>query len=108
MKSATFRIWRGDAHAGEFRDYTSDVSEGMVVLDAIHRIQSTQANDLANHVRHVHEYHLALRERQFPPLVAPSLNGGTRIPLFQYYSGTAYLVPGVIAWAGHSKVRSVG
>jgi len=47
MKTATFRIWRGDAKGGEFRDYTTEVSEGMVVLDAVHRIQSTQANDLA-------------------------------------------------------------
>jgi succinate dehydrogenase / fumarate reductase iron-sulfur subunit len=47
MKTATFRIWRGDANGGEFRDYTTAVSEGMVVLDAVHRIQATQANDLA-------------------------------------------------------------
>ena len=47
MKTATFRIWRGNANGGEFRDYTTEVSEGMVVLDAVHRIQSTQANDLA-------------------------------------------------------------
>ena len=45
--TATFRIWRGDAHGGEFRDYTTEVSEGMVVLDAVHHIQATQANDLA-------------------------------------------------------------
>lgn len=44
---ATFRIWRGDAKGGEFRDYATEVSEGMVVLDAVHRIQATQANDLA-------------------------------------------------------------
>lgn len=44
---ATFRIWRGDAKGGEFRDYTTEVAEGMVVLDAVHRIQATQANDLA-------------------------------------------------------------
>ena len=43
----TFRIWRGDASGGEFRDYTTEVSEGMVVLDAVHDIQATQANDLA-------------------------------------------------------------
>src|SRR5437016_676770 len=42
-----FKIWRGDARGGEFRDYTTDVSEGMVVLDAVHDIQRTQANDLA-------------------------------------------------------------
>ena len=47
MNSATFKIWRGDANGGEFRDYPTEVSEGMVVLDAIHRIQSTQAGDLA-------------------------------------------------------------
>ena len=43
----TFRIWRGDANGGEFHDYTTEVSEGMVVLDAVHQIQATQANDLA-------------------------------------------------------------
>jgi succinate dehydrogenase / fumarate reductase, iron-sulfur subunit len=47
MSTATFRIKRGDANAGEFRDYTTEVSEGMVVLDAVHRIQAEQANDLA-------------------------------------------------------------
>src|SRR5436309_5052917 len=47
MKTATFKIWRGDAKGGEFRDYTTEVSEGMVVLDAVHQIQATQANDLA-------------------------------------------------------------
>src|SRR3989440_2565399 len=47
MKTATFKIWRGDANGGEFRDYASEVSEGMVVLDAVNRIQATQANDLA-------------------------------------------------------------
>jgi succinate dehydrogenase / fumarate reductase iron-sulfur subunit len=45
--SATFRIWRGDASGGEYRDYTTEVSEGMVVLDAVHDIQAVQANDLA-------------------------------------------------------------
>ncbi|MEO7270539.1 MAG: 2Fe-2S iron-sulfur cluster-binding protein, partial [Vicinamibacterales bacterium] len=47
MKTATFRINRGDAKAGAFKDYTTEVSEGMVVLDAVHQIQATQANDLA-------------------------------------------------------------
>ena len=44
---ATFRIFRGDAAGGALRDYTTEVAEGMVVLDAVHRIQATQANDLA-------------------------------------------------------------
>ena len=45
--NANFRIWRGDANGGEFCDYSTEVSEGMVVLDAVHRIQATQTNDLA-------------------------------------------------------------
>jgi succinate dehydrogenase / fumarate reductase iron-sulfur subunit len=47
MPTATFRIWRGDAEDGEFRDYTAETSPGMVVLDAVHRIQAEQAPDLA-------------------------------------------------------------
>ncbi|MGA8029954.1 MAG: succinate dehydrogenase/fumarate reductase iron-sulfur subunit [Bryobacteraceae bacterium] len=47
MATATFRIWRGDNEAGDFRDYTTEISPGMVVLDAVHRIQAEQANDLA-------------------------------------------------------------
>ena len=45
--SATFRIWRGDAQGGTYHDYSTNVSEGMVVLDAVHQIQADQANDLA-------------------------------------------------------------
>ena len=44
---ATFRIWRGDAQGGKLVDYTTSVTPGMVVLDAIHQIQAEQANDLA-------------------------------------------------------------
>ncbi len=47
METATFKIWRGDAKGGEFRDYRTEISEGMVVLDAVNQIQATQANDLA-------------------------------------------------------------
>ena len=47
MSTATFRIWRGDKSGGEYRDYTTEISEGMVVLDAVHHIQAEQANDLA-------------------------------------------------------------
>ena len=46
--SATFRIWRSDpGEAGGFDDYRTEVSEGMVVLDAVHQIQAEQAPDLA-------------------------------------------------------------
>jgi succinate dehydrogenase / fumarate reductase, iron-sulfur subunit len=44
---ATFRIWRGDRQSGKLVDYSTSISPGMVVLDAIHQIQAEQANDLA-------------------------------------------------------------
>ncbi len=45
---ASFRIWRSEPFGGgEFRDYRTPVEEGMVVLDAVHRIQADQAPDLA-------------------------------------------------------------
>src|SRR5216683_2753692 len=47
MPTVTFKIFRGDASGGQFREYASEVSEGMVVLDAVHQIQAQQANDLA-------------------------------------------------------------
>src|ERR687895_626942 len=47
MPTATFRIWRGNREQAEFRDYPTEVSEGMVVLDAVHRVQAEQAQDLA-------------------------------------------------------------
>jgi succinate dehydrogenase / fumarate reductase iron-sulfur subunit len=46
----TFKIWRGEGGGGkqgQFVEYKQDVVEGMVVLDAVHEIQATQANDLA-------------------------------------------------------------
>ncbi|HET8576373.1 MAG TPA: succinate dehydrogenase/fumarate reductase iron-sulfur subunit [Methylomirabilota bacterium] len=43
----TMRLWRGDAKSGAFREYRVVSDEGMVVLDVIHRIQATQAGDLA-------------------------------------------------------------
>jgi succinate dehydrogenase / fumarate reductase iron-sulfur subunit len=47
-----FDIWRtkGDASSGgegAFERYETEVGEGMVVLDCVHRIQAEQANDLA-------------------------------------------------------------
>ncbi|MQA02296.1 MAG: succinate dehydrogenase/fumarate reductase iron-sulfur subunit [Streptosporangiales bacterium] len=44
---AKFQVWRGDASGGAFTDYDVEVNEGEVVLDIIHRIQATQAGDLA-------------------------------------------------------------
>jgi len=42
-----FKIWRGDAEKGEFKTYSIKLEQGMVVLDAIHRIQVQHSNDLA-------------------------------------------------------------
>jgi len=47
MAERTFQIWRGDSQSGGFVQYKVELDEGMVVLDAIHRIQSRQATDLA-------------------------------------------------------------
>lgn len=47
MAERTFRIWRGNAEGGEFKDYQVEVEPGMVVLDAVHRVQAKDANDLA-------------------------------------------------------------
>jgi succinate dehydrogenase / fumarate reductase iron-sulfur subunit len=47
MAERAFAIWRGDAQSGQLREYTTEVSAGMVVLDAVHRIQAEHANDLA-------------------------------------------------------------
>lgn len=44
---AKFRVWRGDTTGGQLQDFTVPVHEGEVVLDIIHRLQATQAPDLA-------------------------------------------------------------
>ncbi|MQY24001.1 succinate dehydrogenase/fumarate reductase iron-sulfur subunit [Nocardia macrotermitis] len=44
---AHFRVWRGDTDGGGLQDFTVEVNEGEVVLDIIHRLQATQASDLA-------------------------------------------------------------
>jgi len=46
MSAVTFKIWRGEGNDGKLVDYTTEITEGMVVLDVVHKIQATQANDL--------------------------------------------------------------
>jgi len=41
------QLWRGDESGGEFVEYRIPPQEGEVVLDVVHRIQATQAPDLA-------------------------------------------------------------
>ena len=47
MATATFKIFRGNEINGKYEDYTIEVAEGMVVLDAVLHIQAKLANDLA-------------------------------------------------------------
>jgi succinate dehydrogenase / fumarate reductase iron-sulfur subunit len=42
-----FRVWRGDDAGGDLQDFAVEVNDGEVVLDIIHRLQATQAPDLA-------------------------------------------------------------
>jgi succinate dehydrogenase / fumarate reductase iron-sulfur subunit len=46
-KQRHFRLWRGDTDGGDLVDFDVEVNEGEVVLDVIHRVQATQAPDLA-------------------------------------------------------------
>jgi succinate dehydrogenase / fumarate reductase iron-sulfur subunit len=46
-RTVSMRIWRGDASGGDYADYDVEAEEGEVVLDVVHRLQATQANDLA-------------------------------------------------------------
>src|SRR6187551_1247907 len=48
LNTATFKIWRTHADGnGTFQTFQSEISDGMVVLDVVHRIQAEQAPDLA-------------------------------------------------------------
>ena len=47
MAKATFKIRRGGREGGEMVGYQTEVTEGMVVLDAVHQIQAESAPDLA-------------------------------------------------------------
>ena len=50
QQMVTLRIWRTNNDgqgSGKFEDYATPITEGMVVLDAVHNVQAKQANDLA-------------------------------------------------------------
>ena len=47
MSMRNFKLYRGNDSDGKLVDYQIEVDQGMVVLDAIHRIQTEHANDLA-------------------------------------------------------------
>ena len=44
---AKFQIWRGQGKTGSYQEHETEVTEGMVVLDAVLQIQAESANDLA-------------------------------------------------------------
>jgi succinate dehydrogenase / fumarate reductase iron-sulfur subunit len=46
-REAVMHVFRGDPSGGDVREYRVGFEEGMVVLDVLHRIQATQAPDLA-------------------------------------------------------------
>ncbi len=46
MPTAHLRVWRGE-NDGAYQEYPVEYQEGMVVLDVVHRLQQTAANDLA-------------------------------------------------------------
>ncbi|MBL0060198.1 MAG: succinate dehydrogenase/fumarate reductase iron-sulfur subunit [bacterium] len=41
------KVFRGEKDSGQLHDYNVQIDDGMVVLDVIHRIQATDAPDLA-------------------------------------------------------------
>ncbi|NUP90715.1 MAG: succinate dehydrogenase/fumarate reductase iron-sulfur subunit [Candidatus Sumerlaeia bacterium] len=48
MAKRTFRLFRGNRETGgDLKEYTVECDEGMVVLDAVHRVQAEHAPDLA-------------------------------------------------------------
>jgi succinate dehydrogenase / fumarate reductase iron-sulfur subunit len=47
MKTATFKVWRGDKEGGDYQTFEVELEPGYVVLDAIHKIQAENASDLA-------------------------------------------------------------
>ncbi len=46
-KTVTLHLGAATTQGGKFEDYQTPVTSGMVVLDALHRVQADQANDLA-------------------------------------------------------------
>ncbi len=47
MAKRTFKIWRGNADGGDFETYDTEITDGMVVLDALMQIQKESAGDMS-------------------------------------------------------------
>ena len=83
MASATFRIWRGNEKGGKFQDYRTEVSEGMVVLDAVLKVQAvTSAPEVAKVCQHEGPN---LIEKRIIEQQRLGENGGVRCCLSQFH-----------------------
>ena len=47
MPDVRLNVWRGDQGGGAYAQYRLDAADGMTVLDALHRVQASDAPDLA-------------------------------------------------------------
>ena len=47
INDVSFKIWRGNTNVGKFEQYSTDISDCVVVLDAVLKIQKEKANNLA-------------------------------------------------------------
>ena len=47
MPTFNMRVFRGNKDGGEYHEYAVEAEEGQVILDVIHTLQATQAQDLA-------------------------------------------------------------
>lgn len=64
-------------------------------------------NDILIHTRYAYEYYSAWLEGQWLPLMSPLQNNATRMPLFQYYGATGYVVPALLIAAGLGPYQAV-
>jgi succinate dehydrogenase / fumarate reductase, iron-sulfur subunit len=47
VRRLVMRVWRGNGSGGSFQDFKTELVQGEVVLDVLHRIQASLAPDLA-------------------------------------------------------------
>ena len=80
MKTVTFRIWRGDANGGKFVDYTTEITEGLVVLDVVHKILNGYIRFLRS--RKSNEPYVLRDEKQTDGILDDELNDGFNASTF--------------------------
>jgi len=65
------------------------------------------SGDLFTHARYAYEYFLALKEGQWLPLVAPQLAHEVRLPIFQIYTASGYMVPALLIAIGFAPYHAL-